>query len=189
MLLSMQCSKSNFNLTSSRCFTDFRPASDIPHIYDEHLHVNQVLSPLLENRLLQKPPPPHSRHSSPHFRHIRAIFYGVDIFISYLTVRRYSCNILRLEKWQNILLGTFFFGMNTEQACSFAVSRSVGNLMSVKKELLFVNSVLSWFWHRFSLAEKYFMILQDIFWIEKKGKVMIMSMMTTMMAMTIGWWS
>ena len=107
MLLPMQCSKSYFNLTSSQCFTDFRPASDIPHIYEQHLHVNQVLSPLLENRLLQKPPPPHSRHSSPHFRHIRAIFYSVNIFISCLTVWRYSCNILRLENWQNILLRTF----------------------------------------------------------------------------------
>ena len=113
MLLPMQCSKSYFNLTSSQCFTDFRPASDIPHIYEQHLHVNQVLSPLLENRLLQKPPPPHSRHSSPHFRHIRAIFYSVNIFISYLTVRRYSCNILRRENWQNILLRTFLFGTNT----------------------------------------------------------------------------
>ena len=61
----------------------------------------------LEKRLLQKPPPPHSRHSSPHFRHIRAIFYSVNIFISYLTVWRYSCNILRRENWENILLRTF----------------------------------------------------------------------------------
>ena len=76
MLLPMQCSKSYFNLTSSQCFTDFRPASDIPHIYEQHLHVNQVLSPLLENRLLQKPPPPIPGTPHPIF----------GIFVQYFTV-------------------------------------------------------------------------------------------------------
>ena len=67
--------------------------------------------------------------------------------------------------------GLSFFAMNTEQPCFCPVSRSVGNLLSVKKELLFVNSVLSWFWHRFKRF--------------KMGKVMRLMMMTTMMAMTI----
>ena len=159
MLLPMQCSKSYFNLTSSQCFTDFRPASDIPHIYEQHLHVNQVLSPLLENRLLQKPPPPHSRHSSPHFRHIRAIFYTVNIFISYLTVWRYSCNILRRENWENILLRTFILCHEHWAALLLSCLKiSWKFAVGKKKELLFVNSVLSWFRHGFSPAEKYFMI-------------------------------
>ena len=174
MLLPMQCSKIYFNLTSSQCFTDFRPASDIPHIYEEHLHVNQVLSPLLEKRLLQKPPPPHSRHSSPHFRHIRAIFYSVNIFISYLTVWRYSCNILRRENWQNILLRTFIL-CHEHWAALLLSCLKISWKFAVGKKSSFYSLTVFWagFGIDLALPKKTFHDLQDISWIDKKGNVMM----------------
>ena len=191
MLLPMQCSKSYFNLTSSQCFKDFRPASDIPHIYDEHLHVNQVLSPLLENRLLQKPPPPHSRHSSPHFRHVRAIFYSMNIFFSYLTVWRYSCHILRLENWQNILLRTFF--CPEHWAGLLLCWLKISSKFHVSKKSSFYSLKVFWAGFGIDLA----LPKKNISWFARyilnwqKGECddeLMMSMMTLMMAITRGWW-
>ena len=126
-----------------------------PYLWAAPSRKSSLVATLREPTSPEAPSPPFQALLTPFSAYSCNILHCEHIHISYLTVWRYSCNILRRKNWQNILLRTFLFGTNTEQPCSFAVSGSVGNLLSVKKRSFYSSTV---FWAGFGIY------LKDLKW-------------------------